>query len=77
MIPLLFPDNSTMHVAAEPITIQNMLQNPDDYVLVCQIPYIFIHIYSHRINDGVTGKILIEVSFYVKYGRQTSFDSPF
>jgi hypothetical protein len=53
-----------------------MLQNPDDYVLVCQIPYIFIHIYSHRINDGVTGKILIEVSFYVKYGRQTSFDSP-
>ena len=53
-----------------------MLQNSDDYVLGCQIPYIFIHIYSHRINDGVTGKILIEVSFYVKYGRQTSFDSP-
>ena len=52
-----------------------MLQNPDDYVLVCQIPYIFIHIYSHRINDGVTGKMLIEVSFYVKYGRQTSLES--
>ena len=40
-----------------------MLQNPDDYVLVCQIPYIFIHIYSHRINDGVTGKILLKFLF--------------
>ena len=25
---------------------------------------------------GVTEKILIEVSFYVKYGRQTPFVSP-
>ena len=33
------------------------------------------NVYSHSINDGVIGKIRIEVSFYVKYGRQTSFDS--
>jgi hypothetical protein len=53
-----------------------MIGTPLSMTYTCQIPYIFIHIYSHRINEGVTGKILIEVSFYVKYGRQTSFDSP-
>jgi hypothetical protein len=43
-----------------------MLQNPDDYVLVCQIPYIFIHIYSHRINDGVTGEHDLERDLFPK-----------
>ena len=61
---------------------QNMLQNPDDYILMSNALHSYFEpqtpdflIYTHSVNDGVTGKILIIVSSYVKYGRQTSFDT--
>ena len=63
-------------------TTQNMLQNPEDYILMSNAIHSYFEpqtpeflIYTHSINDGVTGKILIIVSSYVKYGRRTSFAS--